>query len=116
MYFFVASLQMEVAMLLGLAALGYALATQPPQKGGPEPEVKIAPMETFVNPNESATDIVTVLQAPTGHGNMVPFFGGKQTQSMYSGATDGILDLYTGKGKQTFHHKEEAPAFFKPEA
>jgi hypothetical protein len=47
---------------------------------------------------------------------MVPFFGGKQTQSMYSGATDGILDLYTGKGKQTFHHKEEAPAFFKPEA
>jgi hypothetical protein len=77
----------------------------------------IDPMETFVNPEEqSATDIVTILQAPTGHGNMVPFFGGRQTQSMYSGATDGVLDLYTGKGKHTFHHKEEAPAFFKPEA
>lgn len=107
---------MEVAMLLGLAALGYTLATQPEKRVDGEVERKIAPTETFVNPNESATDTVTVLQAPTGHGNMVPFFGGKQTQSMYSGATDGILDLYTGKGKQTFHHKEEAPAFFKPEA
>jgi len=107
---------MEVAMLLGLAALGYTLATQPEKKVDGEIERKIAPTETFVNPNESATENVTVLQAPTGHGNMVPFFGGKQTQSMYSGATDGILDLYTGKGKQTFHHKEEAPAFFKPEA
>ncbi len=104
-------------MLLGLAALGYTLATQPEKKmEGGEPVRRIAPTETFVNPNESATDVVTVLQAPTGHGNMVPFFGSHVTQSMYSGATDGILDLYTGKGKQTFHHKEEAPAFFKPEA
>jgi hypothetical protein len=107
---------MEVAMLLGLAALGYTLATQPEKKVDGETVRKIAPTETFVNPNESATDTVTVLQAPTGHGNMVPFFGSHVTQSMYSGATDGILDLYTGKGKQTFHHKEEAPAFFKPEA
>ena len=107
---------MEVAMLVGLAALGYALSTQPGASANAEPARKIDPMETFVNPQQSATDVVEVLQAPTGHGNMVPFFGGKQTQSMYSGATDGILDLYTGKGKQTFHHKEEAPAFFKPEA
>jgi len=34
---------------------------------------------------------------------------------MYSGATDGTLDNYTGKGASTFYHKEEAPAFFKPE-
>jgi hypothetical protein len=108
---------MEVAMLVGLAALGLALSTQPVKKVNGETVRRIDPMETFVNPEEqSATDIVTILQAPTGHGNMVPFFGGRQTQSMYSGATDGVLDLYTGKGKHTFHHKEEAPAFFKPEA
>jgi hypothetical protein len=115
-FIFVVSLQMEVAMLLGLAALGYTLATQPIEKGSVQSQRKILPTETFVNPSESATDTVTVLQAPTGHGNMVPFFGASQTQSMYSGATDGILDLYTGAGKQTFHRKEEAPAFFKPEA
>jgi hypothetical protein len=106
---------MEVAMLVGLAALGYALSTQPSKMAYAEPERKIDPLETFVNPEEQATDNVSVLQSPTGHGNMVPFFGASQTQSMYSGATDGILDLYTGAGKQTFHHKEEAPAFFKPE-
>jgi hypothetical protein len=109
--------QMEVAMLVGLAALGYSLATQPAVANA-ESTPKISPMETFVNPQkgESATDKVTVLQTPTGHGNMVPFFGANQTQSMYSGATEGVLDLYTGKGKTTFFHKEEAPAFFKPEA
>jgi hypothetical protein len=108
---------MEIAMLVGLAALGYSLATQP-SVANSEAAPKISPMETFVNPSrqESATDKVTVLQDQTGHGNMVPFFGGKQTQSMYSGATEGVLDLYTGKGKSTFFHKEELPAFFKPEA
>jgi hypothetical protein len=49
------------------------------------------------------------------HNNMVPFFGSNITQSTYSGATDGILDTFTGTGKHTFFHKEEAPAFFKPE-
>ena len=109
---------MEVAMLVGLAALGYSLATQPKVVPAGEKRVKISPMETFVNPEkqESATDKITLLQDKTGHGNMVPFFGGKQTQSMYSGATEGVLDLYTGKGTTTFFHKEEAPAFFKPEA
>jgi hypothetical protein len=107
---------MEVAMLVGLAALGYALSTQPSKMAYAEAERKIDPLETFVNPEEQATDSISVLQSATGHGNMVPFFGASQTQSMYSGATDGILDLYTGAGKQTFHHKEEAPAFFKPEA
>ena len=108
---------MEVAMLVGLAALGYAVSTQPrAQHTAQKP--KISPMETFINPElgESATEKVTVLQQQTGHGNMVPFFGGKQTQSMYSGATEGVLDLYTGKGTTTFFHKEETPAFFKPEA
>ena len=66
-FIFVASLQMEAAMLLGLAALGYTLATQPIEKGSVQRERKIVPTETFVNPSESATDTVTVLQAPTVH-------------------------------------------------
>jgi hypothetical protein len=113
---------MEVALLLGLAALGYALAPQiaAEQKklrgevGAPE---KINPKETFLSPLPfKDTDEVTVIQASEGHNNMVPFFGANQTQSTYSGATDGILDTFTGTGKNTFFHKEETPAFFQPEA
>jgi hypothetical protein len=107
---------MEVAMLLGLAALGYSLSTQPVHNEAEE--TKIDPRELYVNPSQTqeATERVTVEQDPTGHSNMVPFFGRKVTQSTYSGATDGILDTYTGTGKNTFFHKEESPAFFKPEA
>lgn len=109
---------MEVAMLVGLAALGYALSTQPTahSEGFEKKELK-DPKETFVNPETTqvATENVTIVQSAQGHNNMVPFFGARVTQSMYSGATDGTLDLYTGMGKNTFHHKEEAPAFFKPE-
>jgi len=112
---------MEVALLLGLAALGYALSPQiaaeqrslsdEKRKGG-----KIDPKETFLSPLPfNDTDKVTVIQATEGHNNMVPFFGSNMTQSTYSGATDGILDTFTGTGKHTFFHKEEAPAFFEPE-
>jgi hypothetical protein len=107
---------MEVAMLLGLAALGYALAQQPIQAEGEE-QRKIDPKETFLSPMPfDEVDKVTVVQSSEGHNNMVPFFGSKVTQSMYNGATDGILDTYTGTGKHTFFHKEESGAFFKPEA
>ena len=108
---------MDVVLLMGLAALGYALARQTDSKekvksaNGTE---KKSPLETFLNPAPFEEEL-DVLQTPEGHGNMVPFFGSHVTQSMYSGATDGILDTYTGSGKQTFHHKEEAPAFFEPE-
>lgn len=104
---------MEVAMLLGLAALGYALAAPAAE----EEEKKQNPRETFISPKNTlpATEQVTIVQSATGHNNMVPYFGANMTQSMYSGATDGILDTYTGTGKHTFFHKEEAPAFFKPE-
>ena len=102
-------------MLLGLAALGYALAQQPIQSDGDE-QRKIDPKETFLSPMPfEEVDKVTVVQSSEGHNNMVPFFGSKVTQSMYNGATDGILDTYTGTGKHTFFHKEEAGAFFKPE-
>jgi hypothetical protein len=107
---------MEVAMLLGLAALGYSLSTQPVHNEAEE--TKMDPRELYVNPaqTQEATERVNVEQDTTGHSNMVPFFGRKVTQSTYSGATDGILDTYTGTGKNTFFHKEESPAFFKPEA
>jgi hypothetical protein len=108
---------MEVALLLGLAALGYALA--PPKAPSKEAEEaqKIQPKETFISPKLVApeTERVTIVQSSQGHNNMVPFFGGRVTQSMYNGATDGILDTYTGTGKNTFFHKEEAGALFKPE-
>jgi hypothetical protein len=107
---------MEVALLLGLAALGYALSphTAKTTEEAPKPQ---NPKETFVNPKPIApeTERVTIVQSDEGHNNMVPFFGSKVTQSMYNGATDGILDTYTGTGKNTFFHKEEAPAMFKPE-
>ena len=102
-------------MLLGLAALGYALAQQPIQADGEERR-KIDPKETFLSPMPfDEVDKVTVVESSEGHNNMVPFFGSKVTQSMYNGATDGILDTYTGTGKHTFFHKEESGAFFKPE-
>ena len=106
---------MEAALFLALAALGYTLAPRVEKEG--EKEVKISPIETYVNPKETLpeTENVTVTQSRMGHNNMVPFFGARQTQATYSGSTDGILDTYTGSGRQTFFHKEEAPAFFKPE-
>jgi hypothetical protein len=114
---------MQVALLLGLAALGYALAPQIAEEQRTlnskkrKQNGKRNPKETFLNPLPfNDADKVTVIQADQGHNNMVPFFGSSVTQSLYSGATDGILDTYTGTGKHTFFHKEEAPAFFEPEA
>lgn len=106
-------------MLLGLAALGYAVSTQSTAHADSSVEGQTRnPKETMANPEPtmSATDVVNVVQSDTGHNNMVPFYGSKVTQSTYSGATDGILDTYTGTGKNTFFHKEEAGAFFKPES
>ena len=109
---------MEVALLLGLAALGYALAPQDARKARDEEPPTMNPKETFLNPLPIApvTERVTLVQSADGHNNMVPFFGANVTQSVYSGATDGVLDTYTGSGKNTFFHKEEAEAMFKPEA
>lgn len=109
---------MEVALLLGLAALGYAMAPQiARQQRELQEQQKRNPKETFISPADfKSIDDVTVVQSQEGHNNMVPFFGANVTQTTYSGATDGILDTYTGTGKNTFFHKEEAPAFFKPEA
>ena len=114
---------MEVALLLGLAALGYSLAPQIALEQRKWAEQtndskrKKNPKEAFLSPLPfNDTDVVEVVQSDEGHNNMVPFFGSKITQSIYNGATDGILDTYTGTGKHTFFHKEEAPAFFEPES
>lgn len=109
---------MEVALLLGLAALGYALAPQiARQQRELQEQRKRNPKETFISPADfKDVDEVNVVQSQEGHNNMVPFFGANVTQTTYNGATDGILDTYTGTGKNTFFHKEEAPAMFKPEA
>lgn len=109
---------MEAALLLALAALGYALAPQEARlKSVSSPDRK-NPKETLLSPQNTVqeTEVVTNTADRTGHNNMVPFFGARVTQSTYSGATDGILDTYTGTGKHTFFHKEEAPAFFAPES
>lgn len=109
---------MEVALLLGLAALGYALAPQiAREQQRLRGEKNKNPKETFLSPLPfDEVDQVTVVQSEQGHSNMVPFFGANVTQSTYSGATDGILDTYTGTGKNTFFHKDEVPAMFAPEA
>ena len=109
---------MEVALLLGLAALGYALAPQiARQQRELQEQKKRNPKETFISPADfKDVDEVNVVQSSEGHNTMVPFFGANVTQTTYNGATDGILDTYTGTGKNTFFHKEEAPAMFKPEA
>lgn len=108
---------MEVALLLGLAAVGYALV---PHVANAEAQEEVAsrnPKETFTSPRQQMpTDNVVLVEDKQGHNNMVPFFGSHVTQSIYSGATDGVLDTYTGSGRHTFKHKEEQEAMFQPEA
>lgn len=96
----------EVALLLGLASVGYLLAVQQPTK---EESVK----EQFSSPRPTSQHVDDVVhsQEAKGHGNEVPFFGARVTQSMYSGATNGILDSRTGAGKEYFQ-KREVKSFF----
>ena len=68
----------ELALLLGLGALGYVLAGSPafsePMKN---------PRETFISPASQSddNDQVTNETSADGHSNMVPFFGARVTQS-----------------------------------
>jgi hypothetical protein len=95
----------ELALLLSLGAVGYVLATQEPQK------------EEFVSlsrPTQQHTDLV-IHKQDKGHSNQVPFFGARVTQSMYSGATDQLLDNHTGAGKEYFQ-KRETQSFYDVKA
>jgi hypothetical protein len=90
----------ELALLLGLGAVGYLLAKDD--------------TETFVSaprPTENIKDEVLHVQDSKGHSNEVPFFGSNVTQSMYSGATNHILDNHAGAGKEYFQ-KSEVRSFF----
>lgn len=95
----------ELALLLGLGAVGYMLA------------VNDTKTENFTGhqhsprPTELIRDEVVHTQEQKGHNNEVPYFGANVTQSMYSGATEGILDSHAGAGKEYFQ-KREVKSFF----
>jgi hypothetical protein len=103
---------MDVVLLMGLAALGYAMAVPKRRKDG-APSESIVSKEMF---GDELFDEVSVVQAAVGHSNMVPFFGANRTQTTFSDGHESLLDKYTGMGKNTFFRKEEAGAFFAPEA
>uniref|UniRef100_A0A6C0AKJ1 Uncharacterized protein n=1 Tax=viral metagenome TaxID=1070528 RepID=A0A6C0AKJ1_9ZZZZ len=103
---------MDVVLLMGLAALGYAMAVPRRRKGDPTPDEAVG--KELYTPLEEME--MSIVQAATGHNNMVPFFGANRTQTTYSDGHESLLDKYTGMGKNTFFRKEEAAAFFEPEA
>jgi hypothetical protein len=86
----------ELALLVGLGAVGYLLAKQEPSHANFVQETfTLAPRSTMTH-----DDGVVHSEAPKGHANEVPFFGARVTQSMYSGATNHILDNHAGAGKE----------------
>jgi hypothetical protein len=94
----------ELALLLGLGAVGYLLAED--NKNKQEGFTSLAPRST-----EQIHDEVPNSQDTMSHSNEVPFFGARVTQSMYSGATNGILDTFSGAGKEYFQ-KREVKSFY----
>jgi hypothetical protein len=103
---------MDIVLLMGLAALGYAIAI-PKKRTSTDSGHVVEGLQLFGDPDH---DELPVVQAATGHSNMVPFFGANRTQTTYSDGHESLLDTYTGMGKNTFFRKEEAGAFFTPEA
>lgn len=94
----------ELALLVGLGSIGYVLAKQ---QSGPTESFSIP---FFSSGSEEETDSKEDEPALT-HNNEVPYFGSHLTQSMYSGATDGILDNHTGAGKEYFQKREVKSMF-----
>ena len=95
----------ELALLLGLGAVGYMLAVDQQAKG--------ESVEHFISPRptDKIMDTVVHSQDSKGHNNEVPFFGARVTQSMYSGANEHVMDNHTGAGKEYFQ-KREVLSFF----
>jgi len=87
----------EVALLLALGAIGFALARD---------DAKTEGFSVQPRPTVEHTDEVLHTQDAKGHNNQVPFFGPRVTQAMYSGGTDQILDNHTGAGKEYFQKRE----------
>lgn len=101
----------ELALLLGLGAVGYALAVDQPKKDNLELVEQFTSRHENARPTETLEDDVVHTQDKLGHNNEVPFFGARVTQSMYSGATNNILDNHTGAGTEYFQ-KREVRSFF----
>jgi len=95
----------EVALLLGLGTVGYLLANDSTAVE------HYSNSEAEPRPTRKIQDEIVHSQEQKGHNNEVPFFGANVTQSMYSGATDHILDNHTGAGKEYFQ-KREVISFF----
>jgi hypothetical protein len=94
----------ELALLAGLGAVGYLLATTDQE---PKPTT-----ENFTpRPTPQIDDGLETDMTNKGHNNEVPFFGAHLKQSMYSGATNGILDNHAGAGKE-YYQKKEVKSFF----
>lgn len=95
----------QLALFTGLGLLGYILATQYQREKQPK--------ETFLNPRPMSAfnDEVQLTQTPQGHNNMVPFFGAKVTQNLQAGANNGILDSFSGSGKEYFQKREIASLY-----
>jgi len=95
----------ELALLLGLGAVGYMLAVNDTRTEN------FTASHASPRPTDEIRDDVVHSQEAKGHNNEVPFFGGRVTQSMYSGATNGILDSHAGAGKEYFQ-KREVKSFY----
>jgi len=92
----------EVALILALGAVGFALASN---------DVHTEGFHVQPRPTEDHTDEVIHSQDVKGHNNEVPFFGPRVTQAMYSGGTNHILDNHTGAGKEYFQKRETFSMF-----
>jgi len=93
----------ELALLAGLGSIGYVLAKQ---QSGPSESFSI-PFFNMGGEEKAEKEEEERLT----HNNEVPYFGSHVTQSMYSGATNGILDNHAGAGKEYFQ-KREVKSFF----
>jgi hypothetical protein len=99
----------ELALLLGLGAVGYMLSKDQPSNTSVVEHYSNG--ESEARPTQHIQDEIVHSQEHKGHNNEVPFFGARTTQSMYSGATNHILDNHTGSGKEYFQ-KREVNSFF----
>ena len=93
----------ELALLAGLGAVGYLLATTDQPKPATE--------NFSARPTTQIDDGMEADMTNKGHNNEVPYFGAHLKQSMYSGATNGIMDNHTGAGKE-YYQKKEVKSFF----
>ena len=106
----------ELAILVGLGAVGYLLAADQSRKDEQMPQRDPLELrEQFDNPitfpSEDKHGDVKFSQENTGHSNEVPYFGARVTQSTHDGGTNGILDSHAGIGTEYFQ-KKEVRSFF----